>query len=73
MRSVVGGCARVKWVTQRFSMNFTFRKCDGNNTGEAVKQVEKLCDEMETVQDFTHIGDRMSSGGGCEAAVTAIT
>ena len=28
---------------------------------------------METVREFTHIGDRMSAGGGCEAAATAIS
>ena len=31
----------------------------------------KLCDEVEIVKEFTHIGDRVSTGGGCEAAVTA--
>ena len=28
---------------------------------------------METVSVFTYLGDRMSAGGGCEAAVTART
>ena len=28
---------------------------------------------METVQEFTYLGDRVSAGGGCEAAVTART
>ena len=28
---------------------------------------------METVREFTYIGERVSSGGGCEAAVTART
>ena len=31
---------------------------------------EKSCDEVETVRKFTYLGDRVSSGGGCEAAVT---
>ena len=26
---------------------------------------------METVREFTYLGDRVSTGGGCEAAVTA--
>ena len=26
---------------------------------------------METVREFAYIGDRLSAGGGCEAAVTA--
>ena len=25
---------------------------------------------METVREFTYLGDRMSAGGGCEVAVT---
>ena len=26
-----------------------------------------LCDEVETVKEFTYLGDRVSAGGGCEA------
>ena len=40
---------------------------------EAVEQEEKLCDEVETVREFTYLGDRVSAGEGCEAAVTART
>ena len=32
-----------------------------------------LCDEVETVREFTYLGDRVSAGGGCESAVTART
>ena len=28
---------------------------------------------MDTVREFTYLGDRVSAGGGCEAAVTART
>ena len=28
---------------------------------------------METISEFTYLGDRVSTGGGCEAAVTART
>ena len=28
---------------------------------------------MKTVMEFTYLGDRVSAGGGCEAAVTART
>ena len=38
-----------------------------------MEQEEKLCDEVETVSEFTYLGDRVSAGGGCEAAVTART
>ena len=37
------------------------------------KQEEKLSDEVETEMEFTYLGDRVSAGGGCEAAVTART
>ena len=39
---------------------------------EAVKQEEKLCDDVETVRQFTYLGDRMSAGGGCEAGGKAM-
>ena len=67
-----GVCAGVKRVTPKFSINFACRKCEGN-IGEAVEEEEKLCDEVETVQEFTYLGDRVSAGGECEAAVTART
>ena len=39
----------------------------------AVEQEEKLCDKVETVSEFAYIGDRMSAGGRCTAAVTVKT
>ena len=33
----------------------------------------KVYHEMEIVREFTYLGDRVSAGGGCEAAVTART
>ena len=41
--------------------------------GEAVEQEVKLCGEVETLLEFTYIGDRVSAGEGCEVAVTART
>ena len=38
-----------------------------------MEQEVKLCDGVETVCGFTYLGDRVSVGGGCEAAVTART
>ena len=38
-----------------------------------MEQEVKLCDEVETVREFTHLGDRVSEGGRCEADVTART
>ena len=55
-------CAGVKRVTSKFSRNFTCRECEGN-IGEAVEQVEKLCDKVETVREFAYPGDRVSAGG----------
>ena len=40
---------------------------------ESVEQEERQCDEVETVREVTYFGDRVSAGGGCEAAVTART
>ena len=34
---------------------------------------KKSCVEVKTVREFTYLGDRESSGGVCEAAVTART
>ena len=45
----------MKRVTPRFVRNLTCRKCDGN-IGEAVEQEEMVCDEVETVQEFTYLG-----------------
>ena len=38
-----------------------------------MEQEETLCDEVETVKEFTYVGDMVSAGGGREAAVTAST
>ena len=65
-------CSGMKRVTSKFSRNFTCRKCKGN-IGEAVDQEEMLCDEVETVREFTYIGDRVSAGGGYEASVVSRT
>ena len=38
-----------------------------------MEQEEKLCDEVETVKEFTYNGDRVSTSGGSETTVTART
>ena len=38
--------------------------------GEAVKNEEKLGDEVVILRKLTYLDDRVSGGGGCEAAVT---
>ena len=71
-KCILGGCAGVKMVTAKFSLNFACMKCEGN-IGEAVELEEKLCDEVEAVMECTYLGDRVSAGGGCETVVTART
>ena len=44
-------------MTPRNSMH---RKCEVN-IGEAVEQEEKLCDEVDTVREFTYLGDRVNA------------
>ena len=34
---------------------------------------ERLCTDMETVSEFTFVGDRVCTVGGCEAAMSART
>ena len=36
-------------------------------------QKEKLQDDVEKLIDFSYLGDRINSGGGCEATVTSRT
>ena len=36
-----------------------------------VGSIERLCDEVETVNEFCYLRDRLNSSDGCEAAVTA--
>ena len=52
----------------KVSVKFKCRRCEGN-IGNAVEQGEMTCDELETVREFTYLGDRVSAGGRCEAAV----
>ena len=33
--------------------------------------IEKLCDELETVNGFCYLEDILNASGGCEEAVTA--
>ena len=36
-----------------------------------VDSIKKLCDEVEAVNGFCYLGDRLNSCGGCKAAVAA--
>ena len=50
-------------------MHFACSKCTGTMEGTAYS-IEKLCDEVETVNRFCYLGDRLNASGGCEAAAT---
>ena len=39
----------------------------------AVEQEENLCNGVETIKEFSYLGDRVNAGGGCEAVVTVRT
>ena len=65
-----GRFAGVKKVTPKFSRNFVCRKCE-LKIGEVMEQEEMLCDEVESVKEFTYIGYMVNIGKGCETAMTA--
>ena len=56
--SVHGRCAKIKRVTARLAMHFIFSKCKGIME-ETVNSIEKVCDEVETVNGFCYLGDRI--------------
>ena len=63
-------CAKIKRATARLAMHFVCSKCKEIMEG-TMDSIEKLCDEVETVNGFCYLGDRLNASGGCEAAVTA--
>ena len=65
-----GKCAKIKRATARLAMHFVCLKCIEIMEG-TVDSMEKLCDEVETVNGFCYLGDRLNAGCGCVAAVTA--
>ena len=67
---VHGKCAKIKRATARLAMHFVCLKCKGIMKG-MVDSIEKIFDEVETVNIFCYLGDRLNASGGCEAAVTA--
>ena len=67
---VYGKCAKIKRVTTKLAMHFVCSKCRGIMKG-MVDSIEKLCNEMETVNGFCYLGDRLNASEGCKAAVTA--
>ena len=68
---VHGRCAKIKRVAARWSMHFVCSKCKGIMEG-TVDSIEKLCNEVETVNGFCYLGDRLNASDGCEAAVARV-
>ena len=66
---VHGRCAKIKRVTAGLAMHFACSKCKGIME-RTMDSIEKLCNEVETVNGFCYLGDRLHASGGCEAAVT---
>ena len=66
---VLGKCAKIKRATARLAMHFVCLKCKGIMEG-TMDLIVKLCDEVETVNGFCDLGDRLNASGGCQAAVT---
>ena len=66
---VHGRCAKIKRVIVKLAMHFACLKCKGIMEG-TMDSIEKLCDEVETVNGFCYLGDRLNASGGCEVTVT---
>ena len=67
-----GRGAKIKRVTNTHAIDMRcrkFKECH-RNVGD---QEDKLHEDVETVTDFSYLGDRIYSEGGCEAAVTSRT
>ena len=67
-----GRCAKIKRVTNRLAIDHKCRKCKGFHEN-VEDQKEKLHDDVETVTEFSYLGDRINSGDVCESAVTSRT
>ena len=65
---VHGKCAKIKRATARLAMHFICSKCK-EIIKETADSIEKLCNEVEILNGFCYLGDRLN--GGCEAAVIA--
>ena len=65
-----GKCAKIKRATARLAMHFVCSKCIGIMEGK-VDLIKMLCYEVEIVNGFCYLGERLNASSGCEAAVTA--
>ena len=63
------------WVTSSIAKEIVPIRCKKvkNKFKGRVEPIEKLCDEVQSVNGFCYLGNRLNTGGRCEAAVTART
>ena len=59
---VHGRCAKIKRVTARLAMRFVCLRCRGIMEG-TVDLIKRLCDEMETLNGFCYLGNKLNSSG----------
>ena len=64
-----GRWTKIKSVAARLVMHFVCLKYKAIMEG-TVDSIMKLCDEVEAVNGFCYLGDRLNASGGCETAVT---
>jgi len=64
-------CTKIRKVTACLARDFVCKNCKDKK--EMKEPVELLCDGVETVTEFSYLGDGLNATGGCEVAVTART
>ena len=67
---VQGRCAKIRRAAARLAMHFVCTRCKGIMKG-TVDSIKTLCNEVEMVNGFCYLGDKLNASGGCEAMVTA--
>ena len=67
-----GRCAEIGRMSNTLAINFKCWKCKGCHK-KWRRSGRKLHEDVKKVIDFSYLGDRIYSGGGCEAAVTSRT
>ena len=64
-------CMKRKKLSETLAQSFACARYGSTTAGTVA--TEKLCDDVETVKDFCNLGDRLNTGGGSKAVVTART
>ena len=61
----------MKRVTPGLAKKFVGTSCTILDEA-GVEPIENLCDGVETVNEFSYLGDKLKTSGRCGAAITAI-